>query len=108
MKIEIGNKYLITTHDWFVAPDGEQYKAVHGTVTAIQTDSEALGIKTNRGSTNWYVVIGNMLVAGCQVCYCIKARHFSPRPPLKSNQENPNTPTQRETTSRIFNADEVW
>ena len=30
------------------------------------------GIKTNRGSTNWYVVIGKMIIAGCQVHYVIQ------------------------------------
>ena len=72
MKIELGKKYLITTDNWFVAPDGQLYMSLYGTVTSIETDDQALGIKTNRGSTNWYVVIGNMIVAGCQVHYALR------------------------------------
>ncbi len=68
----VGEYYLITTDGWFYAPDGKQYRAVHGIVKAIRNDSETLGIKTNRGSTNWFVEIGNMVVAGCQIHYAIK------------------------------------
>jgi hypothetical protein len=70
--VKIGDKVLITTSDWFFAPDAQSYKAVWGTVKAIRTDSETLGLKTNARSTNWYVEIGNMLVAGCQVFYALK------------------------------------
>lgn len=73
MKIGEG-KYLITTDAWFYAPNGQQYKAVWGNVTIIQDDS--LGIKTNRGSTNWYALVGKgdkqVVVAGCQIHYAVK------------------------------------
>lgn len=71
MNIEIGKKVLITTDCWFIAPDGRNYKAVHGTVKGVYSDQETLGIKTNRGSTNWYVEIGNMTIAGCQIHYAV-------------------------------------
>ena len=80
MKLELDNLYLITSNNWFYAPDGELYRAVFGTVTAILADDEALGIRTNRGSTNWYVVIGNMMIAGCEVQHCIKTEWCSSAP----------------------------
>ena len=70
--IKIGDKALITTDNWFIAPDGGSYRAVFGTVHAVHTDKDTLGITTNERSTNWYVQIGNMLVAGCQIHYAIK------------------------------------
>lgn len=69
--IHVGKKVLVTTDNWFVAPDGLQYRAVFGTVQGIFTDSEALGIKTNSRSTNWYAQVGNMMIAGCQIHYAI-------------------------------------
>jgi len=72
MSIQIGKKVLLTTNDWFRAPDGNSYKAVYGTIKAVLSDNEFLGIKTNRHSTNWYVEIGNMTVAGCQVFYAVE------------------------------------
>ena len=69
MNLQVGKKALITTDNWFQAPDGKQYKSVFGTVHGVFSDEDTLGIKTNRGSSNWYVVIGNMTVAGCQIHY---------------------------------------
>lgn len=75
LNIVPGQKALITTNQWFYAPDGKQYGAVFGTVKAIRTDKEAMGITTNRNSTNWYVEIGCMTVAGCQVQYAVRCDH---------------------------------
>jgi len=36
------------------------------------TLEETLGISTNRHSTNWYVQIGNLVIAGCQIHYAVK------------------------------------
>lgn len=72
MNFKIGDKVLLTTNNWFTGPDGKDYKAVFGTVKNILTAEETLGVKTNSKSTNWYVEIGNMLVAGCQIFYAIK------------------------------------
>jgi len=71
-QLEIGKTALITTDNWFISPDGTQKKAVFGTVHAIKTDEQALGVKTNARSTNWYVEIGNMTIAGCQIFYAIR------------------------------------
>lgn len=72
MNIEIGDKALITTEAWFYAPDGRQYKALHGTVKALRSSDDTLGIRTNARSTNWYIEVGNMTIAGCQVNYLTK------------------------------------
>ena len=71
MDFQIGQKVLINTDNWFIAPNGRQYRAVFGTVHAILNDTDTLGIKTNARSTNWYVKIGNMLIAGCQIHYAV-------------------------------------
>ena len=42
MKTEIGKKYLITTDDWFYAPDGNNYKSVFGTLTGVYSDDDTL------------------------------------------------------------------
>ena len=69
--LKVGQKFLITTDNWFFAPDGQQFKAVWGTVHAISDSKETLGMETNRYSSNWYIHIGSMVVAGCQIHYAI-------------------------------------
>ena len=105
MKPEVGETYLLTTNDWFVAPDGESYKAVFGTVHGILTDKDTLGVATNRHSSNWYVSIGNMLVAGCQIHYCIKTDKVRTTPPARDIEHNGTLTAHRESTSRIYIAD---
>ena len=67
-------KYLITTDNWFFAPDGQSYKAVWGD-TEILEDS-FLGLKTNKNSSNWYAKVGSdnnhVIIAGCQIHYAVK------------------------------------
>ncbi len=70
--LQVGKKALITTDNWFMAPDGLQYKAVFGTIIRAASAEETLGIKTNARSSNWYVEIGNMTIAGCQIHYGIR------------------------------------
>lgn len=76
----VGDKYLVTTSAWFFAPDGEQYRAVFGTVNGILDDESTLGIKTNRHSSNWYLSIGNVIIAGCQIHYAIRTDKVSTSP----------------------------
>lgn len=42
-------------------------------------DKTALGIETNRNSTNWYLRVGSnenhIIIAGCQVHYAIKCEN---------------------------------
>lgn len=73
MNIEnIGRKVLVTTHDWFYAPNGLDYKAVFGTLKAIEESSKLVGFNTTRGAfANWVYTIGEVVVMGCQVLYII-------------------------------------
>ena len=103
---QIGKKYLISTNEWFVAPDGEYYKAVFGTVNGIVDAEEMLGIKPNRHSTNWYVSIGNMLIGGCQIHYCIRTNKVSLTPPKRLLTFELNSAETKETDTRIYVADE--
>ena len=105
MKPELNQKYLITTNEWFSAPDGQMYKAVFGTVTAIRTDEETLGIKTNARSANWYVLIGNMIVAGCQIHYAIRSNDCSRRR-YEGYHTNDDGIVEWTAASQIYFADE--
>ena len=66
--------YLITTDNWFIAPDGKYYRSVWGFVEIVQ--DSFLGVKTNAHSSNWFAKIGtennHVIVAGCQIHYAIK------------------------------------
>lgn len=70
-----GDKALITTDCWFYAPDGRSYRAVFGTIKAVRSSEDTLGVRTNAKSTNWYVEIGSMTLAGCQIHYAIRTDH---------------------------------
>lgn len=106
MKTEIGKKYLVTTDEWFIAPDGEQYRAVFGTVRSIESDKDALKIATNRHSSNWYLTIGDMLIAGCQIHYVIRCDSASNKPPMLEVENDGIISKQKAAASRIFFADE--
>ena len=95
--MNIGSKVLLTVDNWFFAPDGQNYRAVWGTIKGIRQDSEVLGLKTNARSTNWYIEIGNMIVAGCQIHYAVECAAPSFGPCL--------TDDGKENASRIYNAD---
>lgn len=85
--IKNGEKYLITTDNWFFAPDGEQYRAIWGTCNFSKTD-EVLGFNPTR-STNWLLKVGEgegaMTLGGCQVNYAIACVN---RPKLKEQTYN--------------------
>lgn len=74
-----GKKYLVTTNDWFIGSDGRQYRGVYGELKAVVDAETTLGIRTNTRSTNWYAVIGNVTVAGCQIHYVIQTETKPPR-----------------------------
>lgn len=67
-------KYLITTDNWFYAPNGKQYRACYGDVEILNDD--VLGVKTNARSSNWYAKVGtdknHIIIAGCQIHYAIR------------------------------------
>lgn len=71
MEEAIGKNVLITTGNWFVAPDGRQYKSVWGKLIQIKEASKHLGFVPNRAHANWYICIGNMTIMGCQAMYFI-------------------------------------
>jgi hypothetical protein len=68
-------KYLITTDNWFIAPDGKQYRAAWGDVEILEDN--IMGVKTNRNSTNWFAKVGSdtnhIIIAGCQIHYAVKS-----------------------------------
>ena len=70
-------KYLITTDEWFYAPDGSAYKAVWGNVEILE--DTFLGVKTNRNSSNRYARIGSedkhVIIAGCQIHYAVRCEN---------------------------------
>jgi len=103
---KIGDKVLVTTDNWFIAPDGEQYRSAHGTVRGVRGDQETLGIRTNARSTNWYAEIGNLLIAGCQIHYTVKTEHchFGE---VQVWEDRPDGSVQVWRPSRIYNADSV-
>ena len=104
--MNVCDKFLITTDGWFFAPDGRQYRAVHGTVKGILDSQEALGIKTNARSTNWYVEIGDCIIAGCQIHYAIKCDEVSYDPDDKIEiDHNGERFVTKNATTRIYNAD---
>lgn len=73
--IKQGEKYLITTHEWFLCPDGEEYRGVWGICEIINSE-DAFGFTPMRPSTNWFLKIGNednhVIVAGCHIHYAVK------------------------------------
>ena len=68
-------KYLITTDNWFTAPDGNDYKSVWGSIEIL--NDSVLGVKTNARSTNWFAKVGSeenhLIIAGCQIHYAVKS-----------------------------------
>jgi hypothetical protein len=73
----IGKNILITTDNWFISPNGQQCNSVWGTLHGCYKAEDTLGIKVNSRSTDWYVSIGNMIIAGCQVHYAMLASECS-------------------------------
>lgn len=71
MKDYLNQKVLITTNNWFYAPDGMKYSAVWGTLKNIHEAKDVFGFTPNRNHANWFVEIGNMIITGCQVNYCV-------------------------------------
>lgn len=103
--MQIGQNYLITTDAWLFAPDGENYRAAFGTVHAVVDSEAVLGLRTNRNSTNWYVVIGDMILAGCQIHYAVRAQRYNPAPTKTAEIDHEGQRMVSENaTSRIYNA----
>ena len=103
----IGRMALVTTDGWFIAPDGEQYRAVFGTLRGVHSDSDTLGIKTNARSTNWYLQVGDMLIAGCQIHYVMLADRVSLKPPMLEGQHEGRAVFSPRVGTHIWCADEA-
>lgn len=76
----LGKKYLVTTNDWFMAPDGRRYRAVFGTARGAVNVEEALGVGAGEHLPNWCTRIGGMVVAGDQIRYCVRADSVTAAP----------------------------
>jgi hypothetical protein len=105
--LKIGDKVLVTTYDWFMAPDGSTYKAAFGTVKAVLDSQQTLGVKTNARSTNWYAVIGNITIAGCQINYAVKTERCN-LGPAKSFATKDGVVNEYNVPSTIYNADQEY
>jgi len=100
-------KYLITTDNWFYAPDGLKYRCVWGNVS-IMEDS-IIGVKTNRNSSNWYAYVGSdekgMIVAGCQIHYAVKCPKKPNTDKVKDFQYGSGEPTEYVRPTEIYIAE---
>lgn len=102
--ISIGQKAIVTTDNFFFAPDGREYKAVFGTIHGVDTAEESLGVKPNGRSTNWYLRIGSMVIAGCQVHYVLRTDTCSFDPIVAWNWHEGRAVEAHRPTS-IYNAE---
>lgn len=68
----LGKNVLITTENWFYAPDGQNYRAVWGKLESVKKVDEILGFTPNRPNVNWVFEVGNMILYGCQVKYIVQ------------------------------------
>lgn len=73
--IKNGDYYLITVNEWFIAPDGEEYRAAWGKCKIVDI-KDCFGFVPLRPSTNWFCEIGegenSIIIAGCHIHYAIK------------------------------------
>ena len=67
--------YLLNLNEFFIAPDGKQYKAVWGRCEPVHINHPTMGLGDNlhntRQSANYFISVdgGKFIVAGCQVMY---------------------------------------
>ncbi|QDP55365.1 MAG: hypothetical protein Tp176DCM1853251_49 [Prokaryotic dsDNA virus sp.] len=103
--MNIGQKYIITTDQWFIGPDGNQYRAAFGTVHGVHDSADVLGVRTNAKSTNWYVVIGDMVLAGCQIHYAVRTDQANFAQPTWEGEKDGQCVASKAAMTRIYNAD---
>jgi hypothetical protein len=81
--IHNGKKFLVTTDNWFQAPDGENYRAAWGACVLLRTQ-DIFGFSPQKPSTNWFLKIGSedkfIIVAGCQIHFVVRCEE---RPTMK-------------------------
>lgn len=105
--IEVGDKVVVTTEGWFYSHDGKQYLAVYGTVHGIDTAEGTLGVKTNAKSTNWYLRVGNITIAGCQIHYVAKVEGCPPARTYSEMVTDQGEVKKINRESTVYNADEL-
>lgn len=97
-------KYLITTDNWFTAPDGKEYKAVWGNVEILE--DKFLGVTTNRNSSNWFAKVGSeenhIIIAGCQIHYAARCETKPNTSDVENYVTGDNGCKRFETPTRIF------
>lgn len=80
LKPEEWGNTLIQADDWFFGPDGEQYRAVYGTVSIVKAE-DLLGLKPHN-SANWFAIVGppgkQIIIAGCRIHYACHAPGIKP------------------------------
>jgi hypothetical protein len=72
MKAYLNQKVIVTTSAWFYAPDGKLYRAVWGTLKGVLAAKDVLGFTVNASHANFYVEVGDVVIAGCQALYCVR------------------------------------
>ena len=103
--VSVGDQVLVTTDEYFMSPSGILYKAAFGTLKGIYTAEETLGVKPNGKSTNWYAVVGNMTLAGCQIHYVIKTNKCNLGETTDWCTMSDGSISQQTFPYRIYNAD---
>lgn len=106
MNIEIGKKALITTDNWFFAPNGQTYRAAFGTVKGIHTTEVMFGFTPTGKSTNWFLEIGKMIIAGCQIHYALRTDICSADKALNWASDASNGLKEYMSPCQIYFADE--
>lgn len=99
--IKQGDKYLVTTDCWFIAPDGEQYRSAWGKCE-LKTTEEVFGFSPSKPSTNWFLFIGNMIIAGCQIHYVVKCDN---KPTIKTELYADKDTGVQQIANRIYIAE---
>lgn len=87
----IGRNVLVTCSEWFFAPDGQNYKAVFGKLKNVHKDENVMGFPVNRSHANWFMEIGGMCIAGCQVKYIIQTDECNIDPVVDFSTERTHT-----------------
>lgn len=100
----VGQTVLLTTDNWFYAPDGRQYRGVFGTLYGVYTAEATLGVRPNGRSTNWYLEIGGMVIAGCQIHYAMRAPSFNSERVMDYTSDAQHGAKEFERPCHIFNA----
>lgn len=108
MKDKIGKKVLATCSAWFCAPDGKEYKAVHGTLMTLHTSESTLGFTPSRAHTNWFLEIGNMTIAGCQILYLVECEEVNMGRVMNWHSDASSGIKEFDRPSVIYNADQKY